>query len=436
MEIEIIVAVLLLIALVFLAMVDMAFSQLSDVSLRRFLADLEESPRKKTFEFLQQILENRPRFRFALSATIQILLILFSVIVTVIVLRFYQTHSELLAYSIAIGLTLSVIFRQIIPWLLTAREPERKLLFLLPFVRPLYEIVPFVADPVEPSFRGKIQAAIENSVSPNPPTDAEKEDAADDFQALMEVGEAEGIIEESERELIETMVEFSETRAGEIMTPRTEICALPLTATVREARDLVNDEKYSRMPVYRDSIDNIEGMIYVRDLLQAWADGKETESIATYTRPPYFVPETKSAADLLKAMQTEHIQIAVVVDEYGGVAGVVTVEDILEEIVGEIEDEDIEQEEIIEIFEHEDGFYDLPASFEISKIEKLFDIEIEEEEVSTIAGLVISETGYVPVEGEKLVINGLEVEILVADDKRIHRLRVRRVTEHDAPTEQ
>ncbi|HNQ15452.1 MAG TPA: DUF21 domain-containing protein, partial [Pyrinomonadaceae bacterium] len=192
MEIEIIVAVLLLIALVFLATVDMAFSQLSDVSLRRFLADLEESPRKKTFEFLQQILENRPRFRFALSATIQILLILFSVIVTVIVLRFYQTHSELLAYSIAIGLTLSVIFRQIIPWLLTAREPERKLLFLLPFVRPLYEIVPFVADPVEPSFRGKIQAAIENSVSPNPPTDAEKEDAADDFQALMEVGEAEG----------------------------------------------------------------------------------------------------------------------------------------------------------------------------------------------------------------------------------------------------
>ncbi len=436
MEIEIAVAVLLLIALVFLATVDMAFSQLSDVSLRRFLADLEESPRKKTFEFLQQILENRPRFRFALSATIQILLIIFSVIVTVIVFRFYQTHTELLAYSIAIGLSLSVVFRQIIPWLLTAKDPERKLLFLLPFVRPLYEIVPFVADPVEPSFRGKIQAALENSVSPNPQTEAEREDAADDFQALMEVGEAEGIIEESERELIETMVEFSETRAGEIMTPRTEICALPLTATVREARDLVNDEKYSRMPVYRDSIDNIEGMIYVRDLLQAWADGKENEPIATYTRPAYFVPETKSAADLLKAMQIEHVQIAVVVDEYGGVAGVVTVEDILEEIVGEIEDEDIEQEEIIEIYEHEDGFYDLPASFELSKIEKLFDIEIDEEDVSTIAGLVISETGYVPVEGEKLTINGLEVEILVADDKRIHRLRVRRVPEPESPAEQ
>lgn len=435
MEIEITVAIVLLLALVFLATVDMAFSQLSDVSLRRFLADLEESPRKKTFEFLQQILENRPRFRFALSASIQILLILFSVIVTVIVFRFFQTHAELLGYSIAIGLTLSVVFRQIIPWLVTAKDPERKLLFLLPFVRPLYEIVPFVADPVEPSFRGKIQAALETSVSPNAPTDADKEDAADDFQALMEVGEAEGIIEESERELIETMVEFSETRAGEIMTPRTEICGLPVTATVREARDLVNAEKYSRMPVYRDSTDNIEGMIYVRDLLQAWADGKENESVAAYTRPAYFVPETKSAADLLKEMQIEHVQIAVVVDEYGGVAGVVTVEDILEEIVGEIEDEDIEEEEIVEIVEHDGGYYDLPASFEINKIEKLFDIEIEEEDVSTIAGLVISETGYVPTVGEKLTINGLEVEILVADDKRIHRLRVRPLAEPESPSE-
>ncbi len=431
MEIEIAVAVFLLVAIVFLATVDMAFSQLSDVSLRRLLADLEEHPRKSTFDFLQQILENRPRFRFALSATIQILLILFSVLVTVIVLRFYLGHAELLGYSILIGLTLSVLFRQIIPWLLTRNDPEKKLLFLLPFVRPLYEIVPFVADPVEPSFRGKIQTSLEHSLSPNVPTEAEREDAADDFQALMEVGEAEGIIEGSERELIETMVEFSETRAGEIMTPRTEICALPVTATVRQARDLINEEKYSRMPVYRDTIDNIEGVIYVRDLLQAWADGKEDETIASHLRSAYFVPETKSAADLLKSMQMNHVQIAVVVDEYGGIAGLVTVEDIVEEIVGEIEDEDIEEEEIVEIIEGDDGHFELPASVEIPKIEKIFGIEIDEDEVTTIAGLVISETGYVPKVGEKVRLHGLEVEILEADEKRLNRLKIRRFIESD-----
>ncbi|MBK7704956.1 MAG: HlyC/CorC family transporter [Acidobacteria bacterium] len=431
MEIEIAVAVFILFAIVFLATVDMAFSQLSDVSLRRLLADLEETPRRKTFEFLQQILENRPRFRFALSATIQILLILFSVLVTIIVLRFFQSHAELLGYSILIGLTLSVLFRQVIPWLLTWKDPEKKLLLLLPFVRPLYEIVPFIADPVEPSFRGKIQTSLENTLSPNGPTDAEREDAADDFQALMEVGEAEGIIEESERELIETMVEFSETRAGEIMTPRTEICALPFGATVRQARDLINEEKYSRMPVYRDSIDNIEGVIYVRDLMQAWADGKENESIAAYLRSAYFVPETKSAADLLKAMQSNHVQIAVVVDEYGGVAGLVTLEDIIEEIVGEIEDEDIEEEEIVEIIEADDGYFDVPASVEIGKIEKIFDIEIDDDEVTTIAGLVISEAGYVPRIGERIELHGLEVEILGADEKRLLQLRIRKITESD-----
>ena len=425
MEIEISVAVLLLFAIVFLATVDMSFSQLSDVSLRRLLADLDETPRRKTAEFLQQILENRPRFRFALSATIQILLIVFSVLVTVIVLTFFQSHTEILGYSIGIGLVLSVLFRQIIPWILTRRDPEKKLLFVLPFVRPLYEIVPFIADPVEPSFRGKVKSSIDSSQSPNAPTDAEKEDAGDDFQALMEVGEAEGIIEESERELIETMVEFSETRAGEIMTPRTEICAMPVASTIRQARDLINEEKYSRVPVYRDSIDNIEGVIYVRDLLQAWSDGKENEPIKAYIRPAYFVPETKSAADLLKSMQANHVQIAVVVDEYGGVAGLVTLEDIIEEIVGEIEDEDIEQEEIIEITEGDDGYFIVPASIEVGKIEKIFDVEIDDDEVTTIAGLVINEAGYVPKVGEVLLLHGLQVEVVEADEKRLTRLRIR-----------
>ncbi|HEX8638663.1 MAG TPA: transporter associated domain-containing protein, partial [Pyrinomonadaceae bacterium] len=178
--------------------------------------------------------------------------------------------------------------------------------------------------------------------------------------------------------------------------------------------------------VYRQTIDNVEGVIYVRDLLNAWAEGRLDESIEPLLRTPYFAPETKSASELLKAMQSNHVQIAIIVDEYGGVAGLITVEDIIEEIVGEIEDEDIEEEEIVEIIEGVEGYFDVLGSTEIGKIERLFDVEIEDDDFTTIAGLVTSEAGYVPKIGEKLQFRGLNVEILQADEKKITQVRLRK----------
>jgi CBS domain containing-hemolysin-like protein len=188
------------------------------------------------------------------------------------------------------------------------------------------------------------------------------------------------------------------------------------------------EEKYSRLPVYRENIDNVEGIVYVRDLLQAWSEGRENESIAGILRDVYFVPETKSASELLKSMQSEHVQFAVVIDEYGGVAGIVTLEDIVEEIVGEIEDEDIEEEEIIEIVEGNEDYWDILGSTEIDKIERLFDIKLEDEEFTTLAGLVTSKTGYVPKVGETVTADGLSYEVLKGDDKKIEILRVRRLS--------
>ena len=424
MGLEILIAILILFVLVFLATIDMAFSQLSDVSLRKLSTETEENPKPRSTEFLREILANRPRFRFALSAVIQILLIVFSVLVTIIVYNFYQSVTNLLIYSLLIGLTLSGIFRQFLPRFLTWKNPESKLLFLLPIVRPIYRMISFVANPFLMSAREREAQKLEMSVAPN--TAEEKgEDNSDDIQALIKVGEAEGILEIGERELIETMIEFTETRAGEIMTPRPEICALPIEATVKQARDLIIAQKYSRMPVYREKIENIEGVIYVRDLLQAWADGKEDQSIETLLRPAFFVPETKSAAELLKNMQKNHVQLAIVIDEYGGVAGVISLEDIVEEIVGEIEDEDTSQEEIIEIIEGDDGYFDVLGSTEIGKIERIFEMEIEDDDFTTIAGLVTSEVGYVPKQGEKLVVRGLDIEVLQADEKKLSLLRVR-----------
>lgn len=424
MEIEIAAIAVIVLATLLFAVIDHAFSQLSDFGLRRLSSDAEEGSRERTSEFLKKILENRPGFRLILSVIIQIFLIVLTVLITVMVSHYAANRTELLLWALLIAIVTTLLFRQIIPRLIVGGSPEARLLFLLPVVRPIFSALNTIASPFV-NAPNMAESLRETTTTPDA-ADERPEDGAEDFQTLMEVGEAEGILEGNERELIESMVEFSETRAAEIMTPRTELCAIPVTATVRKARDLIIEEKYSRLPVYRDNIDNIEGAVYVRDLLSAWAAGDEDAPITSILRNVLFVPETKSAAELLKQLQAEHIQLAIVIDEYGGVAGLVTVEDILEEIVGEIEDEDIGDEEIIEIIEGDDGYWEMLGSTEIDKIERLFDIEITEQDFTTIAGLVTSEAGYVPKVGECLNVHGLEVEIVAADEKKLTKLRVRK----------
>src|SRR3989454_408671 len=365
MGIELGLTFLLLLVLVLLATVDMAFGQLSDVGLRRLISEAEERPEVRSRIFLKQVLENRPRFSFALSATIQILLVAVAVLVTSISLSLFS-NTRFVLFGLLAGLVLAGIFRQLIPLFISAHNPEGTLLFLLPLIRPFVPVMAFAADPFHRLFdrsRRKEQTQEDET--------EDEEDNGGDIQALIDVGEAEGILEEEEGELIHSIIEFGDTRVSEVMTPRTDIVAVPASATVREARDVMIESKYSRLPVYRDQIDNVEGIIYVRDLLQRWAEGKESELIAPLVRPVYFVPETKPVAQLLEEMQKAHVQLAMVIDEYGGVAGLVTVEDILEEIVGEIEDEDIAGEELKEIVEC-DGCYEVLGSTEIGKIERLF----------------------------------------------------------------
>ena len=428
MELEIGLALLLLIVLSVLATVDMAFSQLSDVGLRRLIGENGEKPEPRSRPFLKQALENRPRLSFALSATIQILLVVVAVLITSISLRLFP-DPRLVLIGLVAGLILAGIFRQLIPLFISTRNPEGTLLFLIPLIRPFFPIMAFIADPFQRLFdrsrRNKDQVAEEGE-------EEEDDDDSGDLQALIDVGEAEGILEEEEGELIHSIIEFGDTSVSEVMTPRPDIVAVPETATVREARDVILESKYSRLPVYRDQIDNVQGLIYVRDLLQCWADDKEDCSIKPLIRTVYVIPETKPVADLLEEMQKAHVQLAMVIDEYGGVCGLVTVEDILEEIVGEIEDEDIAGEELQDIVAGNDGSYEVLASTEIGKIERLFDMEIEADDFTTIAGLVINESGKVPAAGESLTMRGLEVEVVEADERRINRLRVRKAQPENA----
>src|SRR6266516_4244052 len=427
MEIELAITGLLLIALTFLATVDMAFGQLSDVGLHRLIGEAEDHPTARSTPFLREILENRTRFSLTLSAAIQILLIAFAVLVTSISLRLFPPP-QFVYVAVLAGLLIAGIFRQFIPRVISLRDPESKLLFLLPMLRPFYRMLTFAAEPWHKSldrFRRREHQTPEEIAE-------EAEDNGDDIQALIDVGEAEGILEEEEGELIHSIIEFGDTRVTEVMTPRPDIVAVAAGASVREARDIMIESKYSRLPVYRDQIDNVEGLIYVRDLLQYWAEGNEDGPISPLVRPVYFIPETKPVAELLEEMQKAHVQLSMVIDEYGGVCGLVTVEDILEEIVGEIEDEDIEGDELNDIVELHDGCYEVLGSTEIGKIERLFEMEIEADDFTTIAGLVISESGKVPETGERLSFRGLKLEVLESDERRIGRLRVKRAAANNS----
>lgn len=420
MELEIGLTLLLLLLLSLLATVDMSFGQLSDVGLRRLIGENGDKPEPRSRVFLRQVLENRPRFGFALSAMIQILLVVVAVLITSISLNLFP-DPRLVLVGLFAGLILAGIFRQLVPLFISTRNPEATLLFLLPIIRPFFPIMAFIADPFQRLFdRSRRKEHLTETGEPE-----EEEDDSGDLQALIDVGEAEGILEEEEGELIHSIIEFGDTRVSEVMTPRPDIVAIPDTTTVKEARDIILESKYSRLPVYRDQMDNVEGIIYVRDLLSCWAEGRENESVRPLARSVYFIPETKPVADLLEEMQKAHVQLSMVIDEYGGVCGLVTVEDILEEIVGEIEDEDIAGEELEEIVEGPDGFYEVSGSTEIGKIERLFDMEIAADDFTTIAGLVINEQGRVPDVGEGVTIRGLEVEVLEADERRISRVRVR-----------
>jgi putative hemolysin len=427
MEVEIGLALLLLIVLSLLATVDMAFDQLSDVGLRRLLGENGDKPERGSHAFLRQALHNRPRFSFALSAMIQMLLVVVAVLITSISLSLFPNPRWVLV-GLVTGLILAGVFRQLIPLFISTNNPEGTLIFLMPVVRPLFPIMTFIADPFRKLFdRSKRREHTTDT------GDVDEEDHdVNNLQAFIDVGEAEGILEEEEGELIHSILEFGETMVSEVMTPRPDIVAVPLSANVREAREIMLESKYSRLPVYREHMDNVEGIIYVRDLLQCWSEGTEQQNIRSLIRQVYFVPETKPVDELLKEMQKAHVQLAMVIDEYGGVCGVVTVEDILEEIVGEIEDEDIAGEELEEIVDAGEGKYEVFGSTEIGKIERLFDMEIEADDFTTIAGLVINESGKVPPVGEQFTFRGLAVEVLEADERRIGRLLVSKAEEETA----
>ncbi|MGA8429868.1 MAG: hemolysin family protein [Candidatus Sulfotelmatobacter sp.] len=247
------------------------------------------------------------------------------------------------------------------------------------------------------------------------------ESSAEAVDALIEAGQEEGIIQEGDRDLIQSVVEFSGKTVREAMKPRPEMFALPIDTTVERFIEMLRTRHYSRVPVYEASIHSIRGIVYTQDVLQvrdSEAGRKTLESLMR--RDVYFVPESKLGSDLLREMQRKNIRMAIVVDEYGGVAGLVTIEDLVEEIVGEIRDE----RDKPEIVREGERSYVVSGGMDVDRLDELFGVKPEGKDSATVAGLVSELAGRIPQTGEIVEEDGLRFEVVESTDRKVERVRV------------
>jgi CBS domain containing-hemolysin-like protein len=292
-----------------------------------------------------------------------------------------------------------------------------------------------------------------------PEDEQEEEHPSEAMDALLEAGEEEGILEESDRELVRSAVEFGDKVVREVMTPRPEIFAVPGTLSLKELLELLRENSFSRVPVFDGTLDHVTGIVFARDLLQVLDTDAARRTVAELQRPTAFVPETKNVAELLREMQREKQHMRIVIDEYGAVAGLATIEDLLEAIVGSIADEHDVEEAIDEPVREPDGTFVVPGSFEVSRLRELFAEQLEPPprpteaveatdagelsdlesrngapklalhlpqnyEATTLGGLVSEIAGHIPMPGEVVAEDGLRFEVLASTDRKVERVRI------------
>ena len=251
------------------------------------------------------------------------------------------------------------------------------------------------------------------------------DDVEKEIQQIIDEGEQRGLISEDEGEMIQGIFSFRDTIAREIMVPRTDAVYAETATKLSEIIRIIIDSGHSRIPIYQDSIDNIVGTLHAKDLLSFW--GSDDMEIRNTMRPPYFIPETKKISEVLKDLRDNKSHMAIVIDEYGGTAGILTLEDIIEEIIGEVMDEyDSEQQLIIE---HDDGSISVNARLEAGKLEDFLQVDLPEGDFESVGGFIISLIGKVPEVNEKVLYDGLEIVIEAATSRKIDRVRIRKISQ-------
>ena len=404
----------LAIAAVYVGTIETAFSSLMRLSLRLMA---ERGGRRND------------RLAFYLDDPIQLFLparlllgLIFSLATVVIALLTGGTGWKGVGMLLVLIAVFILLFEHVLPLLIVRRNPERVLEVLLPpfeigvrFLRPLTTALTRLVEN-----RKDTLAALPPASTP---ADEEPRETA---QAYLEAGEEQGLIEREERRLLQSIVDFGDTLVREVMTPRPDIVAILVDATLDELRALFREQEYSRIPVYQENLDNIRGIVVVKDVLALTGTEGSAHPITGLIRPVHFVPETKRVPELLKEFQRKQVQLAIVVDEYGGTAGLATLEDLLEEIVGEIRDEyDVETEPVVE---EGNGSWVFSAKVSIDEVRQRLGVAIDPQGSDTVGGYVLARVGRVPAVGETFELDDLFVEVLEAERRRIHNVRLRRAT--------
>jgi putative hemolysin len=325
----------------------------------------------------------------------------------------------------------TIVFGELVPKTLALAHPER---FALTLARPV-DFLGWLLGPIVALLTG-----ITRWITRLFGADVAREAVitAEELRLIVERGGEQGVLEAEEEQMIQAVIELGERRLHEVMVPRVEIVGLPAEATLDHAIDAIVAEGHSRIPVYEESIDEVVGILYAKDLLPFLKDGAvERPAVRSLLRPPVFVPESMSIDDLLHELQRRKVHIAIVLDEYGGTAGLVTIEDLLEEIVGEIQDEyDTEEPATVRLSDTEarvDGL------ISIEELAELFDIELvlpDEDEYDTVGGLIFHRLGAIPKPGDRIHVDGLSLTVEATDGRRVSKvLAVREPFEHHPSAE-
>jgi len=398
-----------------LSLVESAITRSSKLTLMTML----EGNEKAQSPLMSMVLEDQMQLIVPLHFGTQSSLITIAILTTHLSLQEWPRWGVI--YSFLIILMISISCRQLVPHLFTQHEPERKLLRLLQLFGPILEMLRSLALPLSGIMTMFKRLYADDANQPK--KEGNGNSAEKEIQAYLEIGEDEGIIQQEDSKLIQSVVAFGDTLVSEVMTPRTKIVACDEKTTIGELREIMVQNKHSRIPVYRENIDHIIGIAYMRQLMAEYWQTRDSDPVAGLIHPALFVPETRPVSSLLRELQARGDHAAIVIDEFGGVAGLVTIEDIVEEIVGEIRDED--QAKVGEIHEDGLGSYILGGGTELYRLEELAGTKFEGEDCSTVAGLILAYLGRVPAPGEEFNLKGMHVRILDADRKRVHRLRIR-----------
>ncbi len=366
----------------------------------------------------RRIRADRERVGVSISALHGVAMALYSIGVTAL-LVFYHSGAvwESLSASLVVVLATIMIFDQLIPFIMVARhdEPEAILRQWLPMLKAAV----YLALPV--TFPILISTTIARLLE-SPEEEEEPPSSAKGLKELIESGEEAGLIEKGERELLQSVADFNDKVVREVMTPRPEIAAVEIDMPIDELRNLFRQKRYTRYPVYSKELDHVEGVVSVRDLTELSPEDQKFVTLRTLTRPVRFVPETKPIRDLLKELQKTTMQLAIVIDEYGSVSGLVTVEDLVEELVGEIRDE-VEPHER-DITKETANTYLVAGHTELAHLADQLNVQVESGDYSTVSGLVLAKLGHMPAGQEKVEANGTIFEVLEVNRRTVLKVRL------------